>query len=138
MESLDDSKALPGPWLLCAGVLRFCVRLHRALRVLPHRASGSSPQAGPIAALQPHAVADFVLASLPPSDVAASSTLLRMGILIYAVYTTTNSARHGRPVSESEAGDMLTQAISNATTGHRRAEAELNRVWERSHRSARL
>ena len=77
----------------------------------------------------PHAVADFVLASLPPADADASSVLLRMGMLIYAVYTATNSARHERPGDCSEAADMLTQAISNAAAGHRRSEAELRTAW---------
>ena len=77
----------------------------------------------------PHAIADFMLVSTPPAAVEPKSAMLRMALLVYAVYTSTNDARRDRPRDATVSASMLEQAVLNAVQSHSGAENELNSVW---------
>ena len=73
----------------------------------------------------PDAVADFVLATLPPDNRSPHPVLPRMAMLVYGTYMTTNNARR-RPVeSRHVAEDMLAQFVAEGARGSARAEALL-------------
>ena len=77
----------------------------------------------------PHAIADFMLVSVPPADMEPNSVRLRMALLVYAVYTSTNDARRDRPRDATVSASMLEQALLNAVRDHSGAENELKSVW---------
>ena len=77
----------------------------------------------------PFAVSDFVLATLPDESYDPGTVLPRMAMLLYAVYTTTNQARHHVRPTREEAKGMLEQALLQAVMGHARGRRLVDDLW---------
>ena len=80
----------------------------------------------------PHALSDFMLITLPTcSDprVTQGRILLRMALLVAAVYRVTNTARRRRPSTTQEAHSMMRQALLESVKNHPGAAQELHTVW---------
>ena len=65
----------------------------------------------------PDAVGDFVMATRIPSALPDQDALSLMSILVYAVYSATNTLRHARPTSVDPDG-ILFQGFFQAVEGH--------------------
>ena len=77
----------------------------------------------------PDAVADFVLADTIPLQPHPQSVLTRLALLIYAVYSAFNAARHQPDTTPAVAAGMMHQAILQGAQGHRAAERVLRELW---------
>ena len=65
----------------------------------------------------------LLLATGPPGTIPLDSWLKRCALLIYAIYRTTNAARHSRPFGVEEARRALAEALYEGARGHRNATA---------------
>jgi hypothetical protein len=78
----------------------------------------------------PYALTDLMLASGPPTARhPTEDERIRVAILNYAAYLTTNSARHCPPQDAAEAAAMLQQAIAEGARDHARSQLVLRRAW---------
>ena len=66
----------------------------------------------------PHAIGDFLVVTTPPHEPGECETLVRMALLVDAIYNTTNSARCAGGVIAGMARDMITQALVEGARGH--------------------
>ena len=80
----------------------------------------------------PHALGDFMLITRPTCNdprVTQERILLRMALLVAAVYRVTNTARRRRPSTTQESHSMMRQALLESVKNHPGAAQELHTVW---------
>ena len=80
----------------------------------------------------PHTLGDFMLITRPTCNdprVTQERILLRMALLVAAVYRVTGAARRRRPRTTQETHSMVRQALLESVKNHPNAAQELHTVW---------